>query len=56
VQKALESLPGVRNVKIDFEKKQVTCKVDESAKPAEDDRFVKALKDAGFGGSVREAE
>jgi copper chaperone CopZ len=56
VQEALAALPGVRNVTIDFPKKQVTCQVDETAKPAEDGRFGKALEEAGFGGTIHSPE
>jgi copper chaperone CopZ/DsbC/DsbD-like thiol-disulfide interchange protein len=50
VRDALAALPGVRHVKIDFEKKQAVVTVDESA--LDEGKLVDALEDAGFGGSV----
>ena len=51
MHKALVSLPGVRHVKLDYETKIATISVEKSASK-DDSRFVKALDDAGFGGTV----
>ncbi|MFQ5731891.1 MAG: cation transporter [Planctomycetaceae bacterium] len=51
MRKALAALPGVRHVHINFETKIATISVDKSA-DKDDSRFVKALDDAGFGGTV----
>jgi copper chaperone CopZ len=50
VQKALETLPWVRKVQVDFAKKQavVTVEIEKHDEKA----LVKALEKAGFGGTV----
>jgi len=51
VQKALDSLPGVSKVEVDFNAKTATLFVEKSSKE-DDSRFISALEDAGFGGTV----
>lgn len=53
MRKALESLPWVRKVTIDFANKQATATV--VSKSYDEKVLLKALKDAGFGGSVAKA-
>lgn len=53
MRKALESLPCVRKATIDFANKQVTATV--VSKSYDEKALLKALKDAGFGGSVAKA-
>ena len=50
MQAALESVEGVEGVVVDFDAGQVQVMTDGSADPA---AMVKALEDAGFGGSVK---
>jgi len=50
VHDALAALPGVRHVTIDFAQKQVVVTADPSA--ADPKAFVRALVEAGYGGSV----
>ncbi len=50
MRKALESLPWVRKATIDFANKQATATV--VSKSYDEKMLLKALKDAGFGGSV----
>ena len=47
---ALAALPGVRHVTIDFAKKQAVVSVEPST--ADGQAFVRALEEAGYGGSV----
>ena len=51
MQKALKSLPGVRDVDVNFEMKLITVSLEPDAK-GDDSRFIKALEDAGFGGTI----
>jgi len=49
---ALESVPGVREVKVDFPSKTATLKVDKGTK-VDTETVQAALKKEGFGGSVK---
>jgi copper chaperone CopZ len=50
VQKALESVPGVRQAKFDFSAKVATILVEKGKLDSE--AIAKSLEDAGFGGEV----
>jgi len=51
VRDALAALPGVRFVKIDFEKQQAVVTVEQST--LDEEKLIDALKVAGFGCSVQ---
>jgi copper chaperone CopZ len=50
VQKALESVPGVRQAKFDFGTKEAKILVEKGKLDSE--AIAQSLKDAGFGGEV----
>jgi copper chaperone CopZ len=50
VQKALQTLPWVRKVQVDFAKKQAVVTVE--TEKYDEKALVKALEKAGFGGKV----
>lgn len=54
MREALAALPGVRNVQVDFGKKQAVVTVETTARDGE--KMIQALRDAGFGGSVQGTE
>lgn len=51
VKKALKALPGVEDVKVNFKNKTAIVTVKKKGGTSDDD-LIKALKKAGFGGSV----
>ncbi len=51
MQAALAALPGVRHVNVDFEKKQAVVTVEPDG--YDKGKFIAALENAGFGGSVK---
>jgi copper chaperone CopZ len=51
VQKALESVPGVRQAKYDHGTKEAQILVDKGKK-LDSEAIAQSLKDAGFGGEV----
>lgn len=51
IKKALEQVPGVRNVKIDFEKKTATVRLDPDHVNVAS--LIKATADAGFPSAVK---
>lgn len=53
MRNALTALPGVRHVHVDFDKKTVTVSVEKTAS-TDDDRFVKALDEEGFGATIKD--
>ena len=50
MQKALESVPGVRQAKYDYDAKEATILVEKGKLDSE--AIAQSLKDAGFGGEV----
>ena len=51
MQAALAALPGVRHVAVDFENKQAVVTITQD--DYDERKLIQALKDAGFGGSVK---
>lgn len=51
MQRALTSVPGVREVRVDFARKQAVVTADEAA--YDEAALLQALQRAGFGGKVR---
>lgn len=51
---ALAALPGVRQVQVDFETQQAVVTVEQSS--YDEQKLIKALEEAGFGGSIKRAE
>jgi len=55
VRNALSALPGVKHVYIDFKQKTALVSIEKTNKE-DDARLTAALDDAGFGGTIAEAE